>query len=253
MKTRFLWLVLGSLVVNGFASDRAREQRIADELSDAVIEGESIFIEIGETRFWSIYTEADARPKGAVVILHGRGLHPDWPAVARPLRISLPKRGWSTLAFQLPVLAKGSDFYDYAEILPEAGPRIEAAIRYLRRRGYPRVHLVAHSCGAQMTMAWIETGGGQDLSSLTVVSMGMTKYARRFGHLPPLDKLPIPIMDIYGGQDFVAKRAPQRLQLIRAAGNSLSQQLEVPNAKHMFKEHGAVLTDAVAGWLDSLQ
>ena len=101
-------------------------------------------------------------------------------------------------------------------------------------------------------MAWIDAGGGQGLNSLTVVSLGMTKYERRFGRLPPLGKLKIPLMDIYGGKDFVAKRAPERLRVIQAAGNPWSQQLEVPNAKHMFKKQGLELTNAIANWLDGL-
>jgi pimeloyl-ACP methyl ester carboxylesterase len=253
MKIHIILCILVFAATNALASDLARERRIADELSDAVVEGDSVFIEVGDHRFWSIYTEAQGQSKGAVIILHGRGLHPDTPAVARPLRTALPKQGWSTLALQLPVLPKGSEFEDYANIFPEAEPRIEAGIRYLRSLGYSKVHLVAHSCGGQMTMAWIDAGGGQDLSSLTVVSLGMTKYEQRFGHLPPLGKLTIPIMDIYGAKDFVAKRAPERQRVIQAAGNPLSRQLEVPNAKHMFKKQGLELTNAVANWLEGVR
>lgn len=253
MLTRFLFFFFfGLLISSACASDLAREHRIADELSDAVVEGESVFLEAADARFWNIYTEAEEPAKGAVIVLHGRGLHPDWPAVARPVRTSLPRLGWSTLSMQLPVLAKGSLFADYVEILPQAGPRIEAGIAHLRSLGYRKIHLVAHSCGAQMTMAWLDNGGGDSLDSLTVVNLGMTKYQRHFGHLPPLDGLKIPVLDIYGGKDFVAKRAAERLQLLNLGANPYSRQQVIAGGKHMLKKQGPELANSINTWLNSL-
>lgn len=253
VKTLIIQFVLLFTAANSLASDLEREHRIADELSDSIVDGESVFIEVDDHRVWSIYTAAENQAKGAVIVLHGRGLHPNSPAVVHPLRTGLPKHGWSTLALQMPVLPKGSEFVDYAQILPQAGPRIEAGIHYLRRLGYRKVHLVAHSCGGQMTMAWIDGGGGQGLSSLSVVSLGMTQYERRFGHVPPLGKLSIPTLDLYGGNDFVAERAPERLKLIQKTGTPLSRQVEFPEAKHMFKKQGVELTLVLANWLEGLE
>ena len=234
------------------ASDLRREQGIAFELSEAIIDGDSVFLEAGGWRFWNIYTPPEGAARGAVCILHGRGLHPDWPDVARPLRLALPKQGWATFAMQMPVLGKDAEFADYAEILDQAAPRIEAGITHLRALGHERVHLVAHSCGAQMTMAWIDAGGGAGIDSLTLISHGIGNYQRRFGHLPPLERVRVPILDIYGSKDFVAKRAGERLALIRHAGHPASRQVEVAGATHMFKQHGAELARLIAQWLAEL-
>ena len=246
-------LILGLLCLCSglvWAADDAREKRIADELSNTVIEGDSLFLEAEGRRFWSIYTEPQNTARGAVLILHGRGQHPDTGAVVAPLRTQLPERGWATLAIQLPVLAKGSEFRDYAEILHEAGPRIEAAIAHLRRMGHRQVHLVAHSCGAQMTMSWLQNGGGAGIDSLVVISMGMTRYERHFGHTPPLSRLTIPVLDLYGANDFVRKRAPERLAMLRLGGNPASAQIEIPQGKHMLRKQGPAVVEAVAGWLE---
>jgi alpha-beta hydrolase superfamily lysophospholipase len=242
---------LALLCMPAAAGDTRREQGIAFELSEAIIEGDSVFLEVDGWRFWNIYTPPEGDPRGAVIILHGRGLHPDWPEVVRPLRLALPRHGWATFAMQLPVLAKGAEFADYAEILHQAAPRIEAGIAHLRALGHQQVHLVAHSCGAHMAMAWLDAGGA-GIDSLTLVSHGIGNYQRRFGHPPPLDRVPIPVLDIYGSADFVARRAPERLALLRQAGNPASRQIEVPGARHMFRQQGDELARLIAEWLADL-
>lgn len=59
-----------------FASDMLREKRMADEIVDATVDGEALFLKSNNIEFLSIYTEADDS-KGVAIILHGRGFHPD--------------------------------------------------------------------------------------------------------------------------------------------------------------------------------
>ncbi|TNF34101.1 MAG: DUF3530 family protein, partial [Gammaproteobacteria bacterium] len=107
-----------------FASDLAREKRLASEIIDSIMDGEATTLVAGSHEFLSIYTESDVdSPKGAVLILHGRGYHPNWPEVVYPLRTGLPEHGWHTLSIQLPVLAADAKYYDYVPIFPEAFPR----------------------------------------------------------------------------------------------------------------------------------
>ena len=56
--------------------------------------------------------------QGAVLILHDKEQHADWPYMIRPLRMSLPDAGWYTLSVNLP--------YDDAKKLPERslGPKL---------------------------------------------------------------------------------------------------------------------------------
>ncbi len=43
-----------------------------------------------------------SEPMGAVVLLHGKDAHADWPAILSPLRQLLPDDGWLTLGMSLP-------------------------------------------------------------------------------------------------------------------------------------------------------
>ena len=97
-------LLIG-LVLPAHASDLEREQRLMDQIIDAILDGDPVMLDAAGHEFLSIYTEAD-EPKGAVLILHGRGFHPDWADTINPLRVGLIEHGWNTLSIQLPVLEK---------------------------------------------------------------------------------------------------------------------------------------------------
>jgi alpha/beta superfamily hydrolase len=70
----------------------------------------------------------------------------------------------------------------------------------------------------------------------------------------PLDKMKVPVLDIYGEKDFpqVISLATERQALIQKASNSNSKQMVLPEADHYFKEKGEELTAVVANWLNSL-
>lgn len=107
-----LWAVLILMVASShgaWASDRAKEQRWADQIVDFLVVGEAVRLQTGEERFLGLFTEAATEPvKGAVIVIHGVGVHPDWQDVVAPLRTGLPEHGWATLSIQMPILAKQS-------------------------------------------------------------------------------------------------------------------------------------------------
>ena len=143
------------------AADLNREKRMADEIVDAILDGEAVYLNANEHEFLSIYTEAD-NPKGTAIILHGRGFHPDWQDAINPLRVGLVETGWNTLSVQMPVLEKQAKYYDYLPLFAQAVPRIEAAIAYARQQmkddqGAKKDVLIGHSSGAHMAMPWAGT------------------------------------------------------------------------------------------------
>lgn len=236
------------------ASDLAREQRIAEQIVDAIFDGEPLELEAQGHNFLAIHMESSAdTPRGAAIILHGRGLHPDWETVVKPLRTALPEQGWETLALQMPVLEKEAKYYDYEAIFAEAHPRIDAAIAWLRERGIERIVLIAHSCGAHMAMSWVRNGG-TGIDAYVGIGMGATDYQQPMRQPFPLDRLTLPVLDLYGERDYpaVLAMAPERLKLMRAAGNRQSTQRLLPGADHYYAGHSAALTGAVTEWLDGL-
>ena len=104
--------ILGLFSMPANAADIEREKRLASEIVDSIMDGDAEYLLAGEHQFLAIYTEAED-PRGGVIIMHGRGFHPDWIDVANPLRAGLAEAGWNTLSIQMPVLDKEAKYYDY--------------------------------------------------------------------------------------------------------------------------------------------
>ncbi|MCG8429196.1 MAG: alpha/beta hydrolase family protein, partial [Chromatiales bacterium] len=122
------------------ASDLLREERMAAEIEEAILVGEPVWLQAGEQRFFAIHALSELnRTYGGVIILHGRGAHPDWSDVINPLRSELPAHGWQTLSIQLPVAEAGAKDLVYRGLIPEALPRIVAAIDYFDQQGVQNV------------------------------------------------------------------------------------------------------------------
>lgn len=236
------------------SSDREREQRLAEQTVDAILDGDAIYLETTDnSRFLGIEMEAGDGLKGAAIILHGRGMHPDWSQVAAPLRIGLPAHGWTTLSLQMPVLAKDATYYDYIPIFPEAIPRIEAGIRHLRTQGIERIVLIAHSCSVHMSMAWLDAKGDAGIDALVTIGMGATDYQQPMPKPLPLEKITVPLLSIYGSNDYPAvHRQANELASLLDDMPPLSAVQEVPAADHYFNDHNDELVTAIAAWLDAL-
>lgn len=239
--------------------DLERERRMSAEIVDVILEGEPLELrgDDGQT-FLGIYTEsAEPAARGTVILLHGRGLHPDWANVAHPLRVGLTHHGWNTLSIQLPVLDKNAKYFDYFKIFGAAIPRIEAAIAKAQELSAGRIVIVAHSCGAHMAQHWIHVRGRQALDRMDAfvgIGMGATDFQQPMREPFALDKITAPILDLYAADDFSAvhRLAPRRLAAMRRGGNVKNAQVVVADADHYFTDRGDALLDALSAWLDTL-
>lgn len=250
----FLVLLGLMLSVPTPASNLEREQRLANQIQDAIFDGEPLYLNVDGHDFLSIFMQPDDAPKGGVIVLHGRGFHPDWEDVAHPVRVGLTEQGWATLSVQMPVLEKVAKYYEYEPIFPEAVPRIDAAIAFLNEQGIENIVLLAHSCGAHMAMQWVRERGDANISAYVGVGMGATDYKQPMRAPFPLADMSVPVLDIYGADDYPAvhRLAPQRLSMIKQAGHAQSTQQVIPDANHYFTGRGDALTEAVAEWLSAL-
>ena len=233
------------------ASDLAREQRMADEIVDAILDGDPEMLEANGQEFLSIYTEAD-EPKGAVIVMHGRGFHPDWSDAVQPLRVDLVESGWSTLALQMPVLEKTAKYYDYEVIFPEAIPRIEAGITFLKEAGFKKIVFVAHSCGAHMAMEYVRQKSDGAFDAFVGIGMGATDYKQSMRQPFPFNKISKPLLDIIGEEDFPAVHRLAALREQKMGTNAHFKQIKIPKANHYFTDQGDPLVEAVSNWLDTL-
>ncbi len=249
-----LLLVISAPTLHAAQPDYAREARLAEQIVDMILDGEALWLEADHRDFLSIYTAADTIDT-AVVILHGRGFHPDWADTVKPLRVGLAEAGFSTLSLQMPVLEKDAKYYDYEPVFGFAHARIEAGIRYLRENGHRKVILLAHSCGVHMAMDWIRARGDGSIDAFVGLGMGATDYGQPMRQPFPLQQMQVAVLDLYGAEEFpaVIRAAPGRKALITAAGNAYSRQQVLPGANHYFTDQGEPLLRVVADWLAKLE
>jgi hypothetical protein len=240
---------------SGYAADAERERRLVKEIDASLFDGELIRLESGGLQFAAVELRPETEnPRGAVILLHGRGFHADWPDTINPLRTALSEQGWHTLSLQMPVLEKDAKYFDYLPVLPEAFPRIEATIHHLAENNIQPVVLVAHSCGAHMAMAWLEETGDHRIDAFVGIGMGATDYKQPMQRPFPFAAMTVPILDVYGGDDYpaVLRMAPERLVLIRQGGHLRSSQIEIPGADHYFKSSADALISSITAWIDAL-
>jgi pimeloyl-ACP methyl ester carboxylesterase len=250
---KFIGIALLVFSVNGFASDLAKEKRWADQVVGSIMDGDAVMLNDGNSEFLGIYTEA-AEDKGrAVIVMHGTGIHPDWQQVVQPLRVGLTEHNWHTLAIQMPVLPNEAEYIEYAPLYDEVAPRIEAAIEFLKDKGADNIVLVGHSQGASMP-AYSLSKNGHDVAGFVAIGMGAYADDERMNSIKALEKIKIPMLDMFGSEDLeaVMSSIDDRAAAAKKAGNRNYTQVKVPGADHMFDGKEEALVEAVAGWLEKL-
>lgn len=242
----------------GIKPNYAREIRMISQIEDAVLDGEVEYLSLENKRqVFSIYMQSELdKSKGGVIILHNRGQHANWDDLIKPLRVGLAEKGWDTLSVQMPVLDKQAKYYDYVPIFPYAHERIEAAINFYKQRSIDNIILIGHGCGVHMSMSYIDKFGDDKLSAYVGIGMGATDYKQKMARPFPLDKMHVPVLDVFADNDFsgVIRLAESRKFLMRAAGNTHNAQLVIENSGHYYQEQSAVknLINQVGIWLDAL-
>jgi len=236
------------------SSDTAKEKRWAEQIEDNLLDGEMAWLSAKgqKEKFLGIYTKETARvAQGGAILLHGIGVHPDWPDVIFPLRTQLPEYGWSTLSIQMPVLGNEAAFADYAPLFAQVAGRIDAAIALLKSKGINNIVIIGHSLGASMG-AYYLSSNKTDVRAFVGIGMSMSKQDKRMDTPNSLAKIKIPVLDLYGEQDMlsVLDSVKRRANAATEAGNKYYFQLRTPGADHFFRDQEEVLVKRVGGWLN---
>ncbi|MCW8944039.1 MAG: alpha/beta hydrolase family protein [Sedimenticola sp.] len=247
-----LAVMVGLISPSLWASDLIREARMASEITDVLLVGEPLMLKAGDTEFLAIYARETTRTsQGAAIILHGRGAHPDWMEVINPLRSQLPDFGWKTLSLQMPVAASDAPDDQYEALIPEAAPRITAAVEYLKQQGVTNIVLIAHSLGAKMGAAYLAQGIPNELKAYVAVGLPADKNQTEQGALSDLAKLKLPLLDIYGSRDIdpVLASVDARAAAAKRAENGDYRQSEIEGADHFFTGLDNTLVANVRAWI----
>lgn len=256
----FAALFTASLVAPGFAastSNLARERSYAEQITDQLVVGEAVWLQAAGTRFLGLYTApegAHQASKNAVILAHGRGVHPSWGFI-ETLRIELPEAGFHTLSLQMPILREGTKLSDYGPTLPEAFDRLDAAVAFLKRKGMVRIFLVGHSLGATTVLAYAAERLRAPIDG--IVAIGADTEPLGGPRMLParmLETIRLPVLDIFGANapDVVVEPAPARAAAARTAGNRNYKQVKIADADHFFTDHYDELKTQLLAWLKPL-
>jgi len=244
-----LWMLSCSLTI---ASDLLREQRYAQEINDGLVVGKALSLKAGDQEFLAIHGESDNKKiKGGVILLHGMGANPAWSVVVQPLRMGLTEHGWETLALQMPVAPRGAGLWAYTALIPEAAPRIAAAVQFFQQRKIAKIVIIGHSMGARMGLESLAAGVPNGVIAFVAVGIPTNADESDAGTLGALKKLKLPILDIYGSRDLpsVLGNVKNRNIAARQAANEGYRQVEIVGADHYFRGMDETLLARVNAWI----
>lgn len=236
-------------------SDRAKEKRWEQQIVPDLMVGDAIKLNAGGVNFLALYTPpANGKSKGAVIILHGNGVHPAWPAVIEPLRTELPEHGWHTLSLQMPILPNGAVDKDYIPLFPEVPARIQTGVDFLKKKGIKHIVLTGHSLGTTMATYYLADARDPVVDTLVLISGGPGVITdRRMNEVVNLGRVRgVSVLDIYGTEDFpyvvdtVIKR--KTLDLEKNGGHYTS--LAIKGADHFYRDAEPALVQKFVQWID---
>ncbi len=276
-----LWALLASAPV--FAADANMEKQWAEKLEKSIKIGKPEWLQAKGAKFLTIYTaDRSGALQGGLILVHGLGMHPDAPEVIRPIRSQMPRYGWATLSLQMPVLGSDANLKDYGPLFDQVPDRIRAGIEFLKTKNIANVVLVGYDLGAAMATSYLAQAGNSGNSGVHAfigISMDAPEGLDPRMHNPSsMEKIVIPIMDVYGKLDDpdVTQSAKQRSRAARTAGlnahlmnakdafkdaafartapdekaGSISyRQIIIPGADHSFVGHEDMLVKRIRGWL----
>ena len=223
------------------AQDYEREARWAKETLATLVVGEAVQIEQKNGhRFLGLYTRATNKPRGAVIIAHGRGWGPDFELYGT-LRATLAEAGYSTLSIQLPVLPGTAKIGDYLPMFPDSSERFALAIEWLHAKGYAKVAIVSHSLGATMANQYLITTPNPGVDAWVFISI--------INGLEDMFRIKLPVLDVFGTRDWQVTRygaEERRAQIIKIVG---SDQVIIEGAEHFFDQQTDELTRVIATFL----
>jgi pimeloyl-ACP methyl ester carboxylesterase len=260
--------------IEAYAMNTASEQRWAEQLRDNIVIGEALELPLSAPQtapdssgtknsntFFSIYTpHTTAKSRGAIVLMHGTGAHPDWNDIIHPLRVELPYKGWATLSIQLPlVFPDKKDAQSRTQVIESSVPRIDAAINFLRAKGYDYISIVAHSFGTLMSLNYLQhkvdnvaPKGTLVINSAVIIGTPSSGTSAPLNSPVMIEKIKIPLLDLYGSKDLdsVMRSAKARKTAARKIPNKQFRQVQTIGADHFYRGLDEELVVYITNWLN---
>ena len=257
-KILFLFIVVIIMVPPVYATDSAKELRWANQVVEFLVEGEPHWLKAGGRNFLGIYSPATTvEPAGAVIILHGRGVHPNWPQVIQPLRTELPNLGWATLSLQMPVLSNGANVQEYVPLFSGVPTRILAGLDFLTKQHHKQVILIGHGLGTNMATDFLANNHEPRIKAFVGIGMMGNRQTNEYlelDNVAALLRLKVPVLDVYGSRstEQVLSSVDRRAYAVYQARDDNSLQIEVKGANQFFQGYETQLVNTIASWMSEL-
>ena len=235
-------------------SDTGKEKRWAQQVVDSLLDGEAVWLDDGEGHeFLGIHTPAGHDSGRAVILMHGIGVHPNWPDVIYPLREALLENDITSLSIQMPILANEAEDAEYRGLYAEVPARLLAAVDFLKNSGYEKIDIVGHSMGARMATYFLVRESGSDINSAVLIGMGNSSSGSWPESIEALARLRVPVLDLYGSKDLdiVLDTVQDRASFGKKNSSGIYRQIRIEDANHFYQGHEDELKRAVIDWLQS--
>ena len=252
----FVFLSLFVFTANAESkSDLAKEKRWEAQIVPGIIVGEDVKLTANGVEFLALYTEPTTdQSKGAVILLHGIGVHPAWPEVIEPLRMQLPDNGWHTLSLQMPILHNTATDKDYALLFPEVPVRVQAGVDFIKAKGIKNIIVGGHSLGATMASYYMATNHDLAVTGLALLGGGFgipkDSYMDSLQHFRNIKG--VRIVDVHGSEDRkdVFQVIGKRKALAKKHNNKQYQPLQIKGSDHFYRGKEAELVSQLSSWLE---
>ena len=139
-----------------------------------------------------------------------------------------------------------------APLYDEVAPRIDAAIQYVKNKGAKNIVLIGHSQGSSMTAYYLSTSK-PTVNGFVAIGIGAFAADPRMDSIKALEKIQLPVLDLYGSEDLenILASVNERAAAAKIAGNKNYTQTQI-TGNHFFDGEEDTLVKTVAEWLEKL-
>ena len=210
-------------------------------------------LEASGTAFDAWYRETTSRRElGAVIMLHGRDSSPNDQGVVDPLRVGLPKRGWTSFSLPMPDSSPDGQGKDSA---PEgAGQRVRAAVDFLKGKNIKPLILLGHDRGARVLLEYL-LGQPDPAVRAAVVIDPMPGLLAPGSGIPveTVAKLRFPVLDLRTGRDARAGEEDARGWRVAFRSNPGYRQSVLNDPHRDWLDIEDFVRNRVLGWMAQLR
>ncbi|MFK5984531.1 MAG: DUF3530 family protein [Pseudomonadota bacterium] len=240
-----------------WANDIEKEKYWKNILASSVKIGQIIELKTPKISFIGIYNRQNLfKKRGAVILLHDKAGHPNWKDVIKPLRIQLSNYGWDTLSIQMPLRKKAlKTKAEINEFYQLGFARINSAVAYLIAKKERVLFLIAHGSNTAIALNFAHKNQltrVNNVKALILISSASKKLKEHPENtIEMLEKVKLPVLDIYGSNDFdvVKSTAAQRQAAAKRSANIHYLQQEIHHADHFFSNQSEILIKRIHSWM----